>query len=94
MCIVELKRSVLSVLVLASLMAVVSVVSLKLSFEVPEAANLLILEAASVVNCCNPVTIAAPQNKIIVSALHEAITKDPIISYLAKQEKSPPFLAS
>jgi len=87
----EFKRPILSALVLVSILMLSSVVSLKFSFEVPETTNMLISETCSNLNFYEPAAIiAVPQNKIFVNACHKVITREPIITYLEKQTKSPP----
>lgn len=89
--IMEFRRPILSALVLVALFALSSVVSLKLSFEVPEITNLLIFETCTSLNFYEPAIIKVPQNKIFVDACHKVITREPIMTYLEKQTKSPPL---
>ncbi len=86
----EFKRPILSALVLVSLFALSSVVSLKLSFEVPEVTNVLIFETCAGLYFYEPAITIVPQNKIFVDACHKVITRESIMTYLEKQTKSPP----
>ena len=78
----KFKQRLLSVLVLVCLLAVSSVVSIKLSFEIPGVANTLMLENCAALNFCKPLISSAPQNKIFVNACHKVITREPLMTYL------------
>ena len=84
------KRSVSSALVLVCLLALSSVVSLKASFDIPEFPNALAFYSCSSINFYEPEMKAAPQNKIVVDINDKVITREQIITYLEKQENSPP----
>ena len=84
------KKSILSAVVLVSLLALSSLVSLKLSFEIPEMTNTLMFETCNAVNFYKPAIDITPQDKILVNTCYKAITREPIMRYLEKQEKSPP----
>ena len=86
----KFKERLLSVLVLVCLLAVSSVVSIKLSFEIPGVANTCMLENCEASNFYKPVINSVPRNKISVDACHKVITREPLITYLEKQTKSPP----
>lgn len=86
----KFKQRLLSVLVLACLLAVSSVVSIKLSFEIPGVANTFMIENCGALNFCKPSVSNVPHNKIFVNACHKVITREPIMMYLEKQTKSPP----
>ena len=77
-------------LVLVSLLTLSSVVSLRLSFEIPQTSNILISESNISSDLYEQATRAAAQSKSLFSTEVEVITREPMIAYLAKQEKSPP----
>ena len=83
----------MSVIVLVCLLALSSVVSIKLSFEIPGVSNALLFDTGNCPNFYKPVTAAAPQNKIFDGPGDECIMREPIMVYLEKQENSPPGLA-
>ena len=80
----------MSVFVLASLLTLFSLVSLRISFEVPEIANALAFEACSAENFCLSAPAGSHQNKILPGVRQDVIIREPIITYLGKLEKSPP----
>ena len=86
----RVKQSILSAVVLVSLLALSSLVSLKLSFEIPEMTNTMMFETCNAVNFYKPATDIPRQDKILINACHKAITREPIMIYLEKREKSPP----
>ena len=65
--------------------------NLKFNFEVPEATNVMIFENCTGFYFYEPAIIIVPQNKIFVEACHKVITREPIMTYLEKQTKSPPL---
>ena len=87
----KFKQRLLSVLVLVCLLAVSSVVSIKLSFEIPGVSNTLMLENCAALNFCKPAISSVPQNKILIDACNRVITREQIMTYLEKQTKSPPL---
>ena len=89
----KFRQSLLAVFVLISILALSSLVSIKLSFEVPGAYNIMVFENCGTFSFYKTAMDAAPQSKILTGACHKMITRDHLISYLAKQEKSPPAAA-
>ncbi len=81
---------VLLVLALVLLFVLSSVASLRLSFDVPETAGVLMRENCGARNFYEDLKDRAEQNKILINTFHTVITMEPIITYLEKQEKSPP----
>jgi hypothetical protein len=84
------KRSILSALVLVSLITLSSVVSLRLSFEIPGSGYGIMLDTCGVQDFYRSEADAKTQNKIAFNLSDKVITRDPIIRYLAKQGNSPP----
>ena len=86
------RHSILSALVLVSLIALSSLVAVKASFDIPEFPNALMFENGNALAFYEPADkLVASQNKILVNAFNKVITREPIIAYLEKQEKSPPL---
>ena len=86
----KLEQPIPAALMLISLLVIFSVVSLKLTLYIPEAGNVLMFESCIVSNLYKPIINITPQNKILVDACHKIVTREPIMMYLEKQEKSPP----
>lgn len=76
--------------VLAALLTLFSLVSLRLSFEIPEAANTLAFEVYGIENIYLNAPAEPHQNKILPDIRQYVIIREPIIMYLGKLEKSPP----
>ena len=90
MHIMGFKKSISSALVLVCLIVLSSVVSLKASLDIPEFSGALMLENGNTLAFYEPDVRAGAQNKSLVNACNRVITREPIITYLEKQENSPP----
>ena len=91
----QFRQSVLSAIVMVSLIALSSLVAVKASFDIPEFPNALMFENGNSSAFYEPADkLVASQNKILVNAFDKIITREPIITYLEKQEKSPPAIPS
>ena len=87
----EFKHYILPALVLISLFAISSGVSLKLIFEIPEVTNAYFFKICTSLNVYKPAITVIPQNKIFVNICPKVITRESIMTYLEKQTKSPPL---